>query len=151
MSEFLKGGWTTIREAQNIVEAVYVPVTGFFNSREITSVLQHYRLPNGAVWPLPILLDIDRAEAEKFKHLSRVILTDPLGRERFLLTRLEVCRFDHHQLAKLFFGTDDANHPSVTQVLALKPFFSAVELKQLTRFENRLAIEHRPKPAPARA
>ena len=46
---------------------------------ELESVLDNLRLPNGEIWPLPILLDVDNNIAEKIVEGETVALLSDSG------------------------------------------------------------------------
>jgi len=42
----------------------FTPLSGFMDQKSYDEVLEHSRLPDGSVWPIPITLDISNALAE---------------------------------------------------------------------------------------
>ena len=56
-----------------IAEGVYSPLRGFMNKKELNSVLQDYRLPNGVVWTLPIIFQLPKRDIT-FRKGDRVAI-----------------------------------------------------------------------------
>lgn len=44
------------------------PLRGFMNYEEVDNVVEEMRLPNGVLWPIPIVLDLNESEAEEVKE-----------------------------------------------------------------------------------
>jgi len=108
----------------NIANGLFSPLTGFMTERELTSVVERRRLPSGASWTLPIVLDVDTAKVP-----GRVALT--YRGEAFAVFNAEgPYTADRIKLAKAVFGTDDPKHPGVAHLNGLKPMFvgGAIEL-----------------------
>ena len=57
----------------------FSPLTGFMNTEQYDSVCSDMRLPDGVIWPIPIILDIPEALAKDLKSGERVTLRDPEG------------------------------------------------------------------------
>ena len=68
-----------------ILDGSFSPLTGFLNKDNYQSVLKDMRLENGALWPMPICLDLDKDTAEKIKNLKKIELID---KEGFLIARM---------------------------------------------------------------
>src|SRR3989338_11464786 len=65
-----------------IAEGVYSPLEGFMDYQQLMSVLNEYRLPNGAVWTLPILLQLP-TEKISFKPGQRILLQGETGADAY--------------------------------------------------------------------
>lgn len=106
-----------IQEAKNIIDGVYAPLKGFLGERDFFSVLQNMRLSSGEIWPLPIIIDIERQEAEQIKGKGGIILTD--GRDEIILEDIEIYRFEKNFLNQKLFGTTDIDHPGVARTIKM--------------------------------
>ena len=61
-------------ELEKIAIGAFAPVSGFMDEETFTSVVDTMRLVDGTPFPLPIVLDVDRQEAERIRGLPRVAL-----------------------------------------------------------------------------
>ncbi|MFQ5671481.1 MAG: sulfate adenylyltransferase [Nitrospinales bacterium] len=106
-----------VLDCEQIAFGVYSPLQGFMNREEVENVLDHYHLPSGDVWTLPIVFQIPKERAAKLKPGDTVALFNETLNERFALLHLEeIFSLDLDSLAKRMFGTDSSDHPGVDQV-----------------------------------
>lgn len=80
------------------------------------SVCKNMRLTNGALWPMPITLDVTKEQAEQLKLApgARVALRDPRDDKPLaILTVSDVYPVQKAFEAEHVFGANDAAHPSV--------------------------------------
>jgi len=88
------------------------PLDGFMNEVEFYNVLDNLRLPNGAVFPVPVVLDLSADEAARVKCLTRVALIFA-GEEVGEMVPSGAFRCDRGASAARLFGTRDQAHPGV--------------------------------------
>lgn len=96
-----------------ILNGGFAPLTGFLKRDDYEHVLDHMRLANGVLWPMPIVFDVDEIVAKKISLGDEIALRDPEG---LLLAVLEVedCwQVDKKREAQAVFGTLDQTHPGV--------------------------------------
>lgn len=93
------------------------PLTGFMNQRDYESVCRNMRLQTGAVWPIPVVLDVTEEAAEKLGPGSLLALRDPEGVVLAVLHVEDVYRPDREEEATLVFGTQSRDHPGVAFLL----------------------------------
>ena len=91
----------------------FAPLDGFMDRQAYDSVLERARLPDGALWPIPIVLDIGADLAEKLTPGQPVALRDPEGFMPAVLTVSELWEADKDREAALIYGTDSLDHPGV--------------------------------------
>jgi len=82
----------------------------------LESVLDDYRLPDGTVWPLPVVLRAAPEAAQTLAGQSKVVLTGPDGVPHSLLEISEIFEIDPAAVAERWFGTDSRAHPGVEQL-----------------------------------
>ncbi len=109
-----------IQEARNIEDKVYSPLEGFLTSEELENVLSKMRLPSGEIWPMPVVLDISKQEAENLKNENEALIVS--GANSFTLIDLDIYLINKKELAEKLFGTIDKNHPGVEWALNLKDY-----------------------------
>jgi pyruvate kinase len=108
-------------EIEQLALGTYSPLEGFMGQEDFRSVLADMRLANGTVWPLPIVLDVPQAIADRLPVGAPVSLTDHLGTPLALLHLSEKYTFDKEELARQLYQTDSSDHPGVRRVMAMNP------------------------------
>jgi sulfate adenylyltransferase len=96
-----------------ILNGGFAPLTGFLNEGDYERVLDGMRLENGALWPIPVTLDVSAEFAASLEPGRRIALRDP---EYIIVALLEVQSVwqpDKRREAAAVFGTDDLAHPAV--------------------------------------
>jgi sulfate adenylyltransferase len=91
----------------------FAPLTGFLGEADYNSVLDGMRLQNGALWPIPVTLDVSAEFAGKLNAGQRIALRDS---ENVILAVLEVSSVwqpNKAREAERVFGADDLAHPGV--------------------------------------
>ena len=97
-----------------LLSRAFYPLDGYLNRADYESVLDDMRLLNGAVWPIPICLDIDEAFTGKIEVGRKLAIRDEEG---FMLAVMDVedlWKPDKRREALSVYGTDEPDkHPSV--------------------------------------
>ncbi len=96
-----------------ILNGGFAPLAGFMSKADYESVLDNMRLADGSVWPMPVMLDVDRAFVEDMQADQQVALRDPEGLLLAILKFKECWAVPHHREAQAIFGTTDETHPGV--------------------------------------
>jgi len=99
-----------------LATGAFSPLKGFINRPDYESVLDRMRLQNGALWPIPICLDISETKAKSLEAGQSVTIRDPEG---FLLAVMEIEEIwavEVEKEALQIFGTSDQVHPGVQQL-----------------------------------
>ncbi len=109
-------------ELEKLALGALAPLGGFMNEEEFHGAVEDMRLPNGAVFPLPVVLDVDADRARAFQGRPTVTLTYE-GREVGTLSPESFFRCDRRAVAVKVFGTADAAHPGVAHFLGLGEVF----------------------------
>ncbi|MGH8274816.1 MAG: bifunctional sulfate adenylyltransferase/adenylylsulfate kinase [Gammaproteobacteria bacterium] len=91
----------------------FSPLEGFMNRADYEGVVADMRLASGALWPMPITLDVSREFAEKLSKGDRIALRDPEGVALAILNVEDVWEPDKSAEAVGVFGRDDRAHPTV--------------------------------------
>lgn len=95
----------------------FSPLTGFMTQREYDSVCRGMRLQAGAVWPIPIVLDVTEDAARNLRAGSLLALRDPEGVVLAVLHVEDLYRPDREAEAEMVFGTTNRDHPGVAHLL----------------------------------
>ncbi len=99
-----------------LTTGAFSPLTGFMNRSNYESVLDRMKLQDGALWPVPICLDISETAARPLEAGQSVVIRDPEG---FLLAIMhveDIWKPDKEKEATLLFGTTDKSHPGVANL-----------------------------------
>lgn len=95
----------------------FSPLRGFLSRRDYDSVCASMRLEDGALWPIPITLDVTEEFVNQIRAVDTIALRDPEG---FLLAALhinDVWKPDRLLEAYSVYGTTDPEHPGVAHLL----------------------------------
>lgn len=91
----------------------FAPLAGFMTRADYDGVVREMRLASGALWPMPITLDVSRKFAEGLSAGARVALRDAEGVALAILEVEDIWEPDKSAEAEGVFGRDDMAHPSV--------------------------------------
>ena len=106
-------GQRQLCDLELLLNGGFAPLAGFMDESAYESVLERLRLPDGALWPIPVTLDVDRPVAESLDPGTRVALRDDEG---FMLAILRVrsrWKADKEREARCVYGTLSTRHPGV--------------------------------------
>jgi sulfate adenylyltransferase len=96
----------------------FSPLRGFMTRADYEGVCHNMKLTSGAIWPMPITLDVPEDFAKTLKPgSSKIALRDPEGVMLAVLSVEEVWQPDRKAEAKAVFGTTSAVHPGVEYLL----------------------------------
>jgi len=99
----------TLLDVVQISEGTYSPLRGFMNEDELFSVLDHYKLPSGVVWTLPILLQMNESD----QGLIGQMVAISHGQIYAVMKVSDIQKIDLDNVAQKWFETNDLNHPGV--------------------------------------
>ncbi len=97
----------------------FSPLIGFMGKADFESVCDSMTLTSGDVWPIPILLAVDKASAPKVGEKIALNALAPTTGKRVLqaiMTVEEVFEHDKAHEIPAVFRTEDSAHPGVKQV-----------------------------------
>ena len=100
-----------------LTNGAFAPLTGFLGRADYESVCASMRLADGALWPMPVQLDVPRALASQLSTGDVLELRDPEGVLLARQTVTEVWEPDREAEAEAVFGTADRSHPGVAHLL----------------------------------
>ena len=96
-----------------LINGGFSPLRGFMDQSTYDGVVADCRLPDGSLWPMPVVLDVDAAFAEKLEPGSKVALRDAEGFMPAVLTVTQIWEADKEREAELVYGTSSSEHPGV--------------------------------------
>jgi sulfate adenylyltransferase len=102
-----------ICDLELILNGGFSPLTGFMEEADYKSVLNNMRLSGGALWPMPITLDISVEFSKKIKNEPKITLSDKDGFALAILTISDTWQPNLEREALVVFGTNEETHPAV--------------------------------------
>lgn len=125
-------------DIEQLLNGGFKPLRTFMNFDELDSVLKTMRLPTGQVWPIPILLP----EPKNQKISTNVNLILKINNQNFAKLRVtDVFKYNKKKLIKLFYGTNDKNHPGVSKTNQSTNIFITGKLYRIKKLPEILRID----------
>ncbi len=97
---------------------LYTPLTGFMTQVQYERVVEAMRLPDGAVWSLPIVLPVPPAQLAEIRHGMVLELKGEDGVTYGLLEVKDAYERDLEKEATAVYGTTDRAHPGVARLFS---------------------------------
>ena len=99
-----------------IANGGFDPLNGFMGQADYENVCANHRLANGALWPIPIVMDIDEAtKAHLESNDGKLLLTDAKGTERGILHVDQIWKPDKKMEGDLVYG-GNADHCEIINI-----------------------------------
>ncbi len=89
------------------------PLKGFLSEADYDRVVEEMRLADGALWPMPVTLDVSQAFADKVEPGQDIALRDAEGVILAILSITDKFTPNKKREAEKVFGADDLAHPAV--------------------------------------
>ena len=102
-----------------LLNGAFAPLTGFLNRPDVESVLNAMRLTSGALWPIPVTLDVDESLARELEPGEPLALRDAEGALLAVMRVEDTWPIDRPAAARAVYGFDDPAHPGVAAMLGL--------------------------------
>ncbi len=99
-----------------LLNGAFSPLDGYLDRSNYESVRDKMQLRGGALWPMPIVLDVTEEFARSLQRRTRIALRHPEGMVLALMTVADVWTPDRGQEAEAVFGSRDETHPGVFQL-----------------------------------
>lgn len=132
-----------LTEIENIATGLYSPLTGFLNQEDYDQVIEDMRLADGTVWPLPVVLRVSQAQADRLEVGSEIALTD-LGDRVFAIMVLESkYSYNKEREASKVYQTTDLEHPGVANLFNCGEVILGGEIKLIKRQQYQLFNQYR--------
>ncbi|MFU8863670.1 MAG: bifunctional sulfate adenylyltransferase/adenylylsulfate kinase [Rhodobacterales bacterium] len=102
-----------ICDLELLMNGGFNPLKGFMSQEDYESVVDTMRLKDGALWPMPINLDVSEAFAETLELGQDIALRDQEGVILATMTVTDRWVPNKAHEAEKVFGADDSAHPAV--------------------------------------
>ena len=100
-----------------LLNGAFAPLEGFMSAAEYEGVLRDMRLPSGAVWPVPVTLDVSEVFAAGLQRGDTIALRDAEGLLAAIMEVGEIWRPEKDEEARAVYGTHDEALPGVSCLL----------------------------------
>ena len=126
-----------IMDAVQIANGTYSPISCFMDMANIYSVLTENQI-GGEMWTLPIIFQIDEKMVKKIPHNGKIYLKPQGEKEPFcVLNNLNIEKFKNKsEVAKLWFETNDLNHPGVNDFMKSGDYILSGQPFLLNKYKN---------------
>ncbi|NKC12980.1 MAG: bifunctional sulfate adenylyltransferase/adenylylsulfate kinase [Gammaproteobacteria bacterium] len=104
-----------------IANGGFSPLQGFMGEADYHGVLERMRLQSGALWPIPITLEVSEEQANTMEQGSPVALRDNEGFMLAVLMVAEVFSPEPKLEAERIYATCSTQHPEVARLMAGPP------------------------------
>ena len=113
-----------------LINGGFSPLRGFMTREDYETVLDHLRLKDGMLWPMPITLDVSEDFARKLKKGDPVALRDQEGFLLSIMNVKDIWKVDKEREAIKVYGTSNDEHPGVNYLYhQIKDFYVGGELE----------------------
>jgi sulfate adenylyltransferase len=102
-----------ICDLELLMNGGFFPLKGFLGEADYTSVVETMRTADGALWPIPVTLDVSEAFAAGVEPGQDIALRDQEGVILATMTVTDKWVPDKAREAEAVFGADDTAHPAV--------------------------------------
>lgn len=103
-------------EIENIALGLYSPLEGFMTKQNYLQVVEKMQLTNQLLWPIPIVLDVNKKTAEQLTVGNDVALSSNTGEIYGILHLEDKYTYNKKQEAKLVYKTTELEHPGVNKL-----------------------------------
>lgn len=137
-------------DLEMIASGAFSPLEGFMGPAAYRSVIDEMRLPNGVLWPIPVVLPVDDAQAAALKGKDRAALAV----DGMLIGAVEIETLferDAEREAEKVYRTTDAKHPGVAAIRAAGRHCVAGRVSLTRPVPHDDFLPHRLTPAQTRA
>ncbi|MDA1154423.1 MAG: bifunctional sulfate adenylyltransferase/adenylylsulfate kinase [Proteobacteria bacterium] len=102
-----------ICDLELLMNGGFNPLKGFLSEADYTGVVDNMRLADGALWPMPITLDVSEGFADKVTVGQDIALRDQEGVILATMTVTDKWVPNKAHEAQKVYGADDSAHPAV--------------------------------------
>ncbi len=102
-----------LNDLELLLDGTFSPLEGFMNQNDYENVLNHCRLSNGVLWPVPITLAIEPSTLENYQSAKYITLRDPQNTPLAILEVDDIYKPDLLDECKKLLGTTEKKHPYV--------------------------------------
>jgi sulfate adenylyltransferase len=113
MNKYIDLSSRLLCDLELLMNGSFAPLKGFMNKEDYCGVLNNMRLSSGELWPMPIVLPINKNKYDEIKNENYVILRDYYNLPIAKLKINDIFEPDLDQECMKVYGSIDDNHPYV--------------------------------------
>lgn len=98
-----------------ILSGAFAPLEGFLEEDDYNSVVDTMHLKNGALWPIPVVLDIPKSHP--YKRGTELVLCDRFGNPVAFFIIKSIYQPDKIREAEKVYGSTSTGHPGVEYLM----------------------------------
>ena len=102
-----------ICDLELLMNGGFNPLKGFMGEADYDGCVQNMRLSGGALWPIPVTLDVSREFADTIEAGQDIALRDLEGVILAMMSVTDIWTPDKEREAQMVFGSNDQLHPGV--------------------------------------
>ncbi len=102
-----------ICDLELLMNGGFNPLKGFLSEADYNSVVNDMRLADGALWPMPVTLDVSQEFADSLDEGQDIALRDQEGVILAIMSVTDSWTPNKSHEAEQVFGADDQAHPAV--------------------------------------
>jgi len=100
-----------------LMNGAFSPLNGFMGQQQYESVINNMTLPDGLLWSMPIVLDIENELANKLSTGDCLGLRDPEGFMLAVIHIEDIWKADKKKEAEVIYSTQSEQHPGVDYLM----------------------------------
>lgn len=121
----------TLCDLEMLAIGAFSPLTGFTSKKDHETIVEEMRLSNGLICPIPITLQVNKANYEAIKSQKKIALKNDKNEIVAILDLKEIYTPDLKKEALNVFKTTDINHPAVNFLFNSGEYCLAGDIKVL--------------------
>ncbi|MEA1925896.1 MAG: sulfate adenylyltransferase [Patescibacteria group bacterium] len=126
-----------IQDIKNIAKGAYSPLSGFLHEDDFLRVISDMRLSDGVVWPIPIVLDVNKDDRKRLRNHKSILLVNKINKPVAILKNISFYKYNKSDFANKVFGTLRSNHPGVADVFRMKEYLVGGDIEFSERKEEK--------------
>lgn len=107
-----------VADIECLATGIYSPLDGFVSEENYHTIVRDMRLSTGLAWSIPVTLQIQADQADRYPLDAQVALVHPEGRILAIMTITHRYRPDQEIEAQQVYLTQDSSHPGVAALWA---------------------------------
>jgi sulfate adenylyltransferase len=137
-----------VHDLELLATGAFSPLDRYMSKTDYELVMDHMRLADGTLWPLPITLTVNPEELPPVG--SEIVLRDSLNDHLAIMKLEEVYSWSPEKEARLAYGSNDSRHPMVSEMARWGKVCISGELKVISLPKYNDFVELRRTPAEVR-
>jgi sulfate adenylyltransferase len=131
-----------LSELDNIACGLYSPLEGFMTSEAYRSVIEQMRLPDGTVWPIPIVLPIE-GDLARSLGVGEWVSLQGVDDVCYGVMKVEdTFARETDREAQAVYGTTDKDHPGVARLYSQPQSLVGGKIRLLSRAPVSIAADY---------